>query len=141
MSFWGKYDIDIIPRSDCAAASAAVFLCDGTGSAESIASQTASAYALAVADAIAYCVLTGPSAKAHATAAARARAEIWVSAYFDALTQAISCVKCSEWGYSWGYIKKWVFLEAITRAEVKVCRVSQRRCMCQTNMHSDSCLC
>jgi hypothetical protein len=134
--------MDIRPRSVCLGASAAAFLCDGTGFAESIASQTASAYALAVADAIAYCVLTGPSAKAHATAAARARAEIWVSAYLDALSQATMCVKCSEWGYSWGYIKKWVLLEAITRAEVKVCCVvSQRRCMCHTNMHSDNCLC
>jgi hypothetical protein len=106
----------------CAAASAAAFACDGTGSAASVAKATASAYAAAVASVTATCVLAGDAtASVKASAEARAKAEVWVSAYFDAIASAATCGTCKAWASSWGYIEKWVFLEAIAKAEVKVC--------------------
>jgi hypothetical protein len=109
----------------CVAANAAAYICDGTGSSNDIAAQTASAYASAVASVVANCVLVGDSsAKVHAVAEAKAQAEIWVSSYFEAVANAANCETCEAWAYSWGYISKWVFLEAIAKAEVKVCNVS-----------------
>jgi hypothetical protein len=44
-----------------------------------------------------------------------------VSAYFAALAEATTCTKCEAWADSLGYIEKYVFLEAIAKAEIKVC--------------------
>jgi hypothetical protein len=56
-----------------------------------------------------------------ASAEAKAQAEVWVSAYFAALAEATTCTKCEAWADSLGYIEKYVFLEAIAKAEIKVC--------------------
>jgi hypothetical protein len=112
----------------CAASSAIAFACDGTGSHSSIASATAEAYASAIAGIVGGCVLAGDaSAKVYASAQARAGAEIWVSAFFEAMASAATCEKCAAFADSWGYIKKWVFLEAIAKAEYKVCLPSADR--------------
>jgi hypothetical protein len=101
---------------------AAAYVCDGTGSSEEAAYATASAYAAAVASVVANCVLAGDaSASVKAAADARARAEVWVSAFFDVVAQATDCEKCEAWASSWGYIEKYVFLEAIAQAGVRVC--------------------
>jgi hypothetical protein len=129
----------------CAATSAAAFACDGTGSASSIARQTAGAFALAIAGSAGGCVLAGDaSAKVYASAQARSKAEVWLSAYFEAIALAATCGKCEAFTTSWGYIEKWVFLEAIAKAEFKVClpsadqvfqhfnhRICHRVCVCR----------
>jgi hypothetical protein len=103
--------------------------------------QTASAFAQAVASATAECILSGDAtASAFASAEAKAKAEIWVASYFDAFAAATNCETCEAWAGSWGYIEKWVFLEAIAKAQVKVCDTSnlhaefhhnsERICLC-----------
>jgi hypothetical protein len=123
----------------CAAASAAAFACDGTGSAEAIATQTAKAYAAAVASATVTCVLAGDAtASVKASAQARARAEIWISAYFDAISFAATCETCQSWASAWGYIEKWVFLEAVAKAEVRVCGILlNETCFCPKQLAAD----
>jgi hypothetical protein len=106
----------------CAAGSVSAYLCDGLGTAAGAAQAAASAYAAAVASAAASCILVGDArAKEASLANARAKAEAWVSAHFDAITTAVDCEKCSPFVVSWGYIHKYVFLEAISTAEGKVC--------------------
>jgi hypothetical protein len=106
----------------CAAASAVKYLCNGDGDPLVIAQQTASAYAAAVASVVANCVLVGDvSAKVTALANARAKAEVWVNSYFDAYAFGSDCKTCEAFAHSWGFISKYVFLEAIASAEVKVC--------------------
>jgi hypothetical protein len=106
----------------CAAASAVKYLCNGDGDPLVIAQQTASAYAAAVASVVANCVLVGDvSAKVTALANARAKAEVWVNSYFDAYAFGSDCKTCDAFARSWGFISKYVFLEAIASAEVKVC--------------------
>jgi hypothetical protein len=121
----------------CAAKQAAAYICDGSGSSEEAASATASAYAAAVASVVAECVLAGDaSASVKATADARAKAEVWVLAYFDAVAQASDCEKCEAWAASWGYIEKWVFLEAIAQAEVNVCyHLAKKLCILLPTLH------
>jgi hypothetical protein len=107
------------------AAGAAKYLCDDYGDPYAIAESTASAFAEAVAYAAASCVLIGDAtANAHASANAKAQAEIWVTSYFDAWASASDCKKCDAYASSWGYIQKYVFLEAVANAEVKVCNTS-----------------
>jgi hypothetical protein len=75
-----------------------------------------------VASVVANCVLVGDaSAKVTALANAKAKAEVWVSSYFGAVAAAGDCETCSAYAASWGYISKYVFLEAIASAGVKVC--------------------
>jgi hypothetical protein len=106
----------------CAAASASAFVCNGAGTSAAAAQSTASAYAAAVASVVADCVLVGDAtAKVTALANAQAKAEVWVGAYFDAFAAAGDCETCSAFASSWGYISKYVFLEAIATAGVKVC--------------------
>jgi hypothetical protein len=77
---------------------------------------------------VANCVLTGDaSASVKATADATAKANVWVSSYFDAIAEASNCKTCEAFANSWGYIEKWVFLEAIAWAEVAVCYVLDGR--------------
>jgi hypothetical protein len=77
---------------------------------------------------VATCSLTGESiASVKAFADARAKANLWVSSYFDAVAEASNCKTCKAFASSWGYIEKWVFLEAIARAEVAVCYVLDGR--------------
>jgi hypothetical protein len=108
-----------------AAASVSAYLCNGSGTAAGAAQAATSAYAAAVVSAVASCILVGDaSVKVSALANARVKAEAWVSAHFDAITSAVDCEPCGEvtdFAYSWGYINKYVFLEAIATASVKVC--------------------
>jgi hypothetical protein len=100
------------------------YLCEGVGDANAIAEHTASAYAAAVASVVADCVLVGDaSAKVTALANARAQAEVWVSSYFKAASLTTDCITCSAFASSYGYISKYVFLEAIATAEVQVCHL------------------
>jgi hypothetical protein len=71
-----------------------------------------------------------------ASAEARARAEIWISAYFDAISSAATCGTCQAWAQAWGYIEKWVFLEAIAKAEVNVCCFFSEG-ICSVNIAAD----
>jgi hypothetical protein len=106
----------------CAAASAGAYLCKGAGTAAAAAQATASAYAAAVASVVASCVRVGDAAaKVTALANAQAKAEVWVGSYFNAISSAIDCEPCTAFASSWGYISKYVFLEAIATAGVKVC--------------------
>jgi hypothetical protein len=98
------------------------YICDGVYDAYAVAQETASAYAAAVASVVADCVLVGDAtAKVTALANARAKAEVWVKSYFSAFTFTFDCIGCSAFAESYGYISKYVFLEAIATAEVKVC--------------------
>jgi hypothetical protein len=73
---------------------------------------------------VAECVLVGDaSAKVTALANAKAKAEVWVTSYFNAISFSSDCQTCSAYAASWGYISKYVFLEAIATAGVKVCHV------------------
>jgi hypothetical protein len=100
------------------------YLCHGIGTTAALARQTASAYAAAVASAVANCILVGDaSAKVTALANANAKAEVWVTSYFDAIASAADCKTCTLYAQSWGYVSKYVFLEAIATAGVKVCDV------------------
>jgi hypothetical protein len=100
------------------------YVCNGAGTAAAVAQATASAYAAAVASVVANCILVGDaSAKVTALANARAKAEIWVTSYFNAFAFASDCETCGAYAESWGFISKYVFLEAIATASVKVCYV------------------
>jgi hypothetical protein len=111
-----------------AAASASKAVCSGVDFVQTAANQTASAYASAVASVVADCILVGDAtAKVNAVANARAKAEVWVASYFDAFAAAGDCETCESFARSYGYISKYVFLEAIATAEVKVCTVSTAR--------------
>jgi hypothetical protein len=105
----------------CAAASAVKYLCKGDGDAHAIAVATASAYAAAVASVVAKCVLVGDvSAKITALANAEAKAKVWVNSYFDSFAFGADCKTCDSIANSWGFISKYVFLEAIAKAQIKV---------------------
>lgn len=68
------------------------------------------------------CELSGDaSVSVNAKTRARATAEIWATSYFDAFASADNCQKCDAYADSYGYITKYVFLEAIAEAEIKVC--------------------
>jgi hypothetical protein len=98
------------------------YLCDGTGDANAIAEATAEAFAAAVVSVVAECVLVGnATAKVTALANARAQAEVWVNSYFSASAFSSDCKTCNAFASSYGYISKYVFLEAIAAAEVTVC--------------------
>jgi hypothetical protein len=98
------------------------YLCDGVGDANAIAEQTAEAYAAAVVSVVADCVLVGDAtAKVTALANARAQAEVWVNSYFSAYAFGTDCKTCGAFADSYGYISKYVFLEAIAAVEVNVC--------------------
>jgi hypothetical protein len=124
-----------------AAISASNFVCSGSDFVETAAQQTASAYASAVASVVADCILVGDAtAKVHAVANARAKAEVWVTSYFNAFSAAGDCETCEAFSRSYGYISKYVFLEAIATAEVKVCTASTSRESRLLYAHSHSCI-
>lgn len=105
-----------------AAAQARAYICDGAGSVDAIAAETASAFALAVASASVDCRLEGDaSVHVDAKASAYAQAEIWAAAYFNAYAFGTNCETCDAFAESYGYIEKYVFLQAVADAEVKVC--------------------
>lgn len=104
------------------AATAAAFIC-GTGSADAhaVASATASAFAKAVASASVYCELSGDATgRANAHANAYIKAEKWLTAYADAFALAVQCEHCESFAYSWAYVQKHVFLEAMASADATV---------------------
>jgi hypothetical protein len=104
-----------------AATDVANYVCHGVGTTAALAQQTASVYAAAVASVVANCVLVGDaSAKVTALANAKAKAEVWVTSYFNAIAFSNDCETCFAYAASWGFISKYVFLEAIATAGVKV---------------------
>jgi hypothetical protein len=105
-----------------AGALASARICKGAGTDTDVALAAASAYAAACASVVAECVLVGDaSAKVTALAKAQAKAEIWVASYFDAIAFASDCEACKAYAQSWGYIEKYVLLDAVAKAGGTVC--------------------
>jgi hypothetical protein len=101
-----------------AAAAAGAYLCSetGTATAETTAQATATLFAEAVARASVFCEGDTPKASVLATQAA----EDWLEAYAEAFAQSSVCNTCESTVSSWGYVAKYVFLEAVASASAIV---------------------
>jgi hypothetical protein len=107
-----------------AVADASAYICDsGTKKTDvQIAEETAEAFAVAVASASAQCDLQGTTnAYVNAHAQAKAAAEVFVQAYAAAWASAGDCEKCGAFVGSFGYVEKYVFLEAVASTGFNVC--------------------
>jgi hypothetical protein len=105
------------------AAAVAKFACGGEGyvSAEAAAEATATLFAQAVAQASVKCEASGDTKfYANANAYAVQTAEGWLTAYAEAFAKASVCKKCDAYAASWGYVEKYVFLEAVASASATV---------------------
>jgi hypothetical protein len=95
------------------------FLCDGTGSEGDISNRTAAVFASAAFARA--CLPYGlPNSPEEVLEDVRGRVDVWLYALLDAMTYGSTCEKCEAWASSWGYIVKWVFMDAITKAEYHV---------------------
>jgi hypothetical protein len=106
-----------------AAAAAGAYLCSetGTATAETAAQATATLFAEAVARASVFCEAEGDTAfYAKADVLATQAAEDWIEAYAEAFAESSVCNTCASTVSSWGYVAKYVFLEAVASASATV---------------------
>jgi hypothetical protein len=105
-----------------AAAAAGAYLCSetGTATAETAAQATATLFAEAVARASVFCegdtAFYTPKASVLATQAAKD----WLDAYAEAFAETSVCNTCESTVSSWGFVAKYVFLEAVASASAIV---------------------
>lgn len=107
----------------CAAADAASKLCSGDAgkSVQQVVEGTARSVAHAVAKST---IQTGqqcqPIPADQPEVYAKATADIWAQQYLEAFDNAVDCSKCADYTTSVGYLWRWVFFDAVTKAEPKV---------------------
>jgi hypothetical protein len=115
-----------------AAAEVAAYVCGGEGFAsfEEAAAETAALFAQAVAQASVYCEASGDGTSSYANANIYSVqiAEAWLAAYTEAFASSNICNKCEIYDWSWGYVEKYVFLEAVANASATV-RAPLRLCI------------
>jgi hypothetical protein len=107
-----------------AVAAASQWACgdDQSGDPYDVAVATAKVFAKAVAGAFVYCKAMGDTKfYAKATAEATATLETWLTAYAEAFASAGVCGVCDSYAESFGYVQKYVCLEAVAMAEAEVC--------------------